>query len=409
MVVTKLGINFITHVKVLRFILCTVCLLWSYAHAGEALKELYKLPSSALLLVDASQRPLISKQKDRLFTPASTIKLVTALAALERWGRNHRFSTEFYLHSQSNALIVKGLGDPFLISEELDVIAGEIKRLGVERLAKIIVDGSYFESKVNLSNQSKTNNPYHALASALAVNFNTIEVEVTEKGIISAEAQTPLTPLAKSLAQGLPIGRQRINLGYSEHSSRYFVELLSAKLRKIGIWVGESNDDENNIQAIDVSNTKQLFIHANTRTLAQVVSAMLEYSNNFIANQLFLLLGVERYGPPASLDKSQRMLRRYLDQQFVWDEYTIEDGSGLSRLNQLSAKQLIDVLTNFAPYRDLMPQQSPKILAKSGTLKGVSCYAGYLHREDEWQAFAMLINQPVPYRFRERLAEELLR
>jgi len=55
-----------------------------------------------------------------------------------------------------------------------------------------------------------------------------------------------------------------------------------------------------------------------------------------------------------------------------------------------------------------MPQQSSQIYAKSGTLKGVSCYAGYVFRDNEWQTFALLINQPVRYRFREQLAEELV-
>jgi len=41
-------------------------------------------------------------------------------------------------------------------------------------------------------------------------------------------------------------------------------------------------------------------------------------------------------------------------------------------------------------------------------LKGVSTYAGYVFRNDEWQSFALLINQSVPYRFREQIAEDLL-
>jgi D-alanyl-D-alanine carboxypeptidase/D-alanyl-D-alanine-endopeptidase (penicillin-binding protein 4) len=74
----------------------------------------------------------------------------------------------------------------------------------------------------------------------------------------------------------------------------------------------------------------------------------------------------------------------------------------------LSAHQLAQVAQKFAPYSDLMPTQKLGIRAKSGTLNGISCYAGYVLREGEWLTFALLINQPVEYRFRERLAEQLL-
>jgi len=135
---------------------------------------------------------------------------------------------------------------------------------------------------------------------------------------------------------------------------------------------------------------------------------MLEYSNNFIANQLFLMLGAEQLGAPANLQKSQQAMASFIAKQFAWQNYVIEDGSGLSRCNQLNANQLIDVLKLFRPYQSLLPQQNSSILAKSGTLKGVSTYAGYVFRNDEWQSFALLINQSVPYRFREQIAEDLL-
>jgi len=356
-----LRVNVITVMKVLRVISCVLLLFSSHSHAGDALNKLYGMSSAAILLVDTKHRELIAKQASQALIPASTVKLITALAALEKWGRKHR-------------------------------------------LANITADDSYFDQIVNSSDQSRTNNPYDAVASALAVNFNTIELEVSSNGIKSGETQTPLTPMAQHLAQGLPVGKHRINLGSAKRSPEYFIQVLSSKLRSAGVTVGNKNERPKP----SLEDASLLFIHSNTRPLEQIVQAMLEYSNNFIANQLFLLLGIEQYGAPASLQKSRQMLAEYLAKEFNWQNYVINDGSGLSRFNQLSAHQLVDVLDRFASYRDLMPQQSSQIYAKSGTLKGVSCYAGYVFRDNEWQTFALLINQPVRYRFREQLAEELV-
>ena len=389
--------------KQFAFLFCAFLFL-ADAHAGDALTKLNMMESSALVLVDSGNNAVLEKQAWRKLVPASTVKLVTALIALEHWGRDYQFRTEFYLDKNSNVLIVKGLGDPFLISEELDLIVSKIKNLGIQRLDGIMTDNSYFSSRVNGHGQSKTNNPYDAAASALAVNFNTIEVIVRSGKVTSAEPQTPITPMAWKLARGLADGRHRINLGQAHRSPEYFTQVLTEKLRLAEVEVKKMTQP----RAILINPESHLFTHLNSHPLDVVVKDMLEYSNNFIANQLFLLLGIEKWGAPATIEKSQHMLRNYIDAVFSWHDYVIMEGAGLSRANQLSANQLIDVLKKFVPYRNLMPQQNSHILAKSGTLSGVSCYAGYLFRNDEWQAFALLINQPIRYRFREQLAEELL-
>ena len=394
--------------------ICTVlvsCLVLSqqpFSYADNALDELYELDSSSLVLLNTDNQPILSKQAQRPLIPASTVKLLTALIALEHWGRAHHFKTEFYYHRASNTLIVKGLGDPFLVSEELDKIVDTIKQQGINNLNAVITDTSFFASDLAIAGQGKSDNPYDASLSALAVNFNTVDVRVDTNGITSAEPQTPITPMAKSLAKGLAPGRHRINLGAMQsdinRSAGYFTQVLVAKLELAGVVVQQSAMKSSATPA----DSQLLFSYSNSHSLESVVTAMLEYSNNFIANQIFLMLGAEKYGPPADLAKSQRMLQAYIDDTFQWQDYVLQEGAGLSRANRLSAAQLIDVLQAYMPYRDLMPRQSEGILAKSGTLQGVSCYAGYLMRQDEWLPFAMLINQAVRYRFREQVAGELL-
>ena len=388
--------------NLLKLLICSVVLLSGCAYADSALKSLEQLETSALLVLNSNAEPVYSKQPQRMLIPASTVKLITSLIALEHWGRTHRFATEFYMDESANELIVRGLGDPFLVSEEIDLIVEEIRTLGIEQLNGIYADVSYFAGSEEVTQQGATSNPYHAAASALAANFNTIEVEVKGLSVTSGEAQTPITPMAKSLARGLPKGQHRINLGAAKRGPQYFIEVLTEKLRMAGVVVNQPS------QHASQGDLSLLFTHVNSRTLDQVIAAMLKYSNNFIANQLFLILGAEKYGAPANLQKSQDRVKRFVGANFKWPLYAINDGAGLSRDNRLNASQLVEVLQEFAQYRDLMPVQNSRILAKSGTLNGVSCYAGYLMRGAEWNAFALLINQPVKYQFRERVAEELL-
>ena len=136
---------------------------------------------------------------------------------------------------------------------------------------------------------------------------------------------------------------------------------------------------------------------------------MLEYSNNFVANGLFLALGDRGDGRPLTLEAAQEAFAAWADRRFGWRGYRVEEGAGLSRGNRLSARQLVDVLRLFAPYRELLPAQDERIRAKTGTLRGISCYAGYVQRAGRWEPFALLINQPVAYELRRQVADSLAR
>lgn len=371
--------------------------------AERSLATLHELQSASLLVVDHNNAVQYSKNPDQLLIPASTVKLLTALIALEHWGPQHRFKTGFYIDTATNILWVQGLGDPYLISEELDLIAEKLHGLGIRYLQGIGVDAHFFGADLHFDGGGDTDNPYDASASALAANFNTVKIRVRNGDVRSGESQTPLTHLARKIGSNLSNGTHRVNLGQSQRSPQYFAELLAAKLAELGVIIGSTV-----VHDLLPTGSKLLFEHLNSRDLERVAAAMLEYSNNFIANQLYLLLGVEHYGTPVALDKSRRVFTEYIDRHFQWISYSLRDGSGLSRSNQLSARQLVDILQAFSAYRHIMPVQSKNIRAKTGTLKRISTYAGYLHRDHEWSVFALMINQPVDYFFRERLAEELL-
>lgn len=372
--------------------------------AASPLDTLKTLPSSSLLLLDENKQVLQTRNADNLYIPASTVKVLTSLIALDHWGSDYRFKTDFYFDSESNSLWVKGYGDPYLVSEEIDIIVDKIKQQGISELDGISVDNSYFSKEINIDGQGTSLNPYDASLGATAANFNTINVRVYYDTVSSSETQTPLTPLANKLAKGLDIGTHRINLGNAEYGSRYFAELLKAKLN-----LSEIPTDAF-FQSGKIPDTAVLlFTHQNSKTLKKIIRSMLEFSNNFIANQLFLALGADIYHAPADINKSQAVVNEYIKRNFNWANHIIIEGAGLSRKNRMSAEQLIDVLDRFKPYRYLMPSQTQNIFAKSGTLNNVSTYAGYINHNDDWAPFAIMINQRVSFRFREKVALDLLK
>ena len=78
-----------------------------------------------MLVVDAKGDELVAQNADQPFVPASVTKIVTAWLAMEVLGGDYRFETRFYLDDK-RVLYVRGGGDPFLISEELEPLATDL-------------------------------------------------------------------------------------------------------------------------------------------------------------------------------------------------------------------------------------------------------------------------------------------
>ncbi len=334
-------------------------------------------------------KAIFDYQGSTQFMPASTLKVITAFSAIEILGKDFRFKTEFYLDAANN-LYMKGYGDPYLVSEEFVLMAAQLKKLGLKKVNQIILDESYFE-EVKVPGTSASLNPYDALNSALSANFNTIFVVKTKSGEVeSAESQTPITELTRVLAQKAPSGKSRINLAAKPAESLLYVGyLLKAFLDQQGISVG------GNIQKGKVASGAKLYYrHYSSKSLEQVIQAMLKFSTNFIANQLFLTLGAEKMGAPATLSKGKKVVTEFLRSQLNLSDFNVEEGSGISRQDKISPKSLVKVLKAFEPYKYLLPEKMGGILAKTGTLNGVSCLAGYFDSSKYRDIhFAILLNQ----------------
>ena len=325
-----------------------------------------------VLVVDEKGNELIAQNADKPFVPASVAKIVTAWLAMEVLGGDYRFETRFYL-DKNRVLYVRGGGDPLLISEELAPLAKQLVAvIGKEPITGIVLDASYYPSNIRIPGIEDTNEAYDALNSALAVNFNTIAAVRKGKTVRSAEEQTPITPLAISQfrARG-PNGRGRISLSQDPAVSlQYAGELIAAFIERAGGSV------KGKITTGSVpEGLTPVYIHRQSRTLSEILTALLLGSNNYIANQVFLEIG-GTLGGPVSLEKSLKVANSMLATNGLSDAIHLEEGSGISRGNRFTARGLAKVLSLFQPHANLLRSGDGSFF-KTGTFSGVRTLAGY--------------------------------
>lgn len=342
-----------------------------------------------------------------LFVPASTMKVLTSLIALELLGPAYRFETHFFLDSQAN-LYVKGYGDPLLTSVNLLEIGQKLAGIGITQLRSICLDDSVFSLLGETASDENSANSYDAPNGALAVNFNAVPILVGKNGkVSSAEPETPLLPLMKQIGNGLAPGSYRLNINMlpsepdKSPTLRYAGELFTAQLQKSGITIRHPFK----IQKTP-GNLQPVLIHQSRVPLEEIVRECLKYSNNFIANQLFLTCGLQAYGLPATWEKGRQTFSNYAITSLGLpkDVLIVMEGAGLSRQNRVSPAALIQILGRFKPFAALLKQQEA-IPLKSGTLTGVYCYAGYFPQDEALIPFALLLNQPE--NTRKQLLKEL--
>jgi D-alanyl-D-alanine carboxypeptidase/D-alanyl-D-alanine-endopeptidase (penicillin-binding protein 4) len=356
-----------------RLLLFALLVPPAQALAGAKEKIAALAPSALVLVMDAEGHELVAQNADEPFVPASIAKIVTAWLAMQVLGRDYRFQTSFY-RDNAGVLYVRGGGDPFLISEELALLAPQlVAAVGTKPLTGIVIDVSYYPSDLRIPGVEDSNASFDALNSALAVNFNTIHAVRRGNKVESAEKQTPITPLAISQfrARG-PNGRGRISLAQDPAVSvQYAGELLAAFIVRAGGSV------KGNISTGSVpGGLVPLYVHRQSRTIANILAEMLRGSNNYIANQIFLEIGGHRQGGPVSLEKSLQVTRDLLAAHDLAGAIQLEEGSGISHGNRFTARGLAKVLNLFAPHTQLLVG-SKDAAYKTGTLEGVRTLAGY--------------------------------
>ncbi len=356
--------------------LLALALLLPPAPALAGLKEKIAslAPSAVVLVVDSKGDEVFAQNADKPFIPASVTKIVTAWLAMEVLGGDYRFETRFYLDDK-RVLYVRGGGDPYLTSEELEPLAADlVAKVGKAPITGIVIDASYYPSNLRIPGIEDDDTAYDALNSALGVNFNTIYAERDGNEVRSAEEQTPITPIAiaRFRAKGPPDGEGRISLGLEPSLGlRYAGELIGAFIDRAG------GDVKGAISVGTVpAGLEPVYVHRQSRPLSDILADMLRDSNNYVANQIFLEIGARRFGAPVSLEKSLRVANAMLAAHGLAADIHLEEGAGISRDDRMTARGLAKVLALFAPHAGLLHGHDGGT-NKSGSMAGIRTLAGY--------------------------------
>ncbi|HHP7234410.1 MAG TPA: D-alanyl-D-alanine carboxypeptidase/D-alanyl-D-alanine-endopeptidase [Desulfobacterales bacterium] len=342
----------------------------------------------AILVQSAAGQVLLAQNEEKLLIPASTLKVFTSLVALHYLGADYRFHTDFFLDNDNN-LKIKGYGDPLLISEVVATIGRELAGRLTD-VENIVLDDSHFVQPLEIPGISSSTQPYDAPNGALCVNFNTVFFKRLNGKYVSAEPQTPLMDFALQRIRRTGLSRGRVVLSqrqrectlYAGHLFAHFMQAAGIEVRGRVI-----------LGSVDESDTR-IYRHLSEFTVEDIITRLLEHSNNFTTNQLLIAAGVAAFGPPGNLDKGVQVARQYARRRLALDSLQIVEGSGISRANRITARDLCRILDGFAPHCNLMRQEGT-VYYKTGTLHGISTRAGYIQTNDgELIRFAILVNTP---------------
>jgi serine-type D-Ala-D-Ala carboxypeptidase/endopeptidase (penicillin-binding protein 4) len=396
---------------------------------------------------------IFSHNEDRLFIPASNIKLITTAAALTKLHPDYTFKTRVFIDASSSGetlngnLYLKSHGDPLLVSERLWLIAKDISNQGIKTInGDIIIDDNFFDGKRSGNGWKKHrgSQAYNAPIGASSLNFNVITIyiepgkKVGEKATIIIDPETDYIEIDNRTVTTAKTRRNfAVNRAPNGEKDRFIIKgKIPIRSRKIRLYRNISNPPlylgnvfkefltkegvriKGSVRTDTVpKNAKQIGLYE-SRALFRIVQYLNKLSNNFVAEQILKTLGAELKGEPGTSEKGIEIIQEFMNELAIpKDTYVVADGSGLSRLSRLSPSQLIKVLSYM--YRSFQVQgeyfsslgimgvdgsvddrleNTPakrRIRAKTGTLFGVSSISGYIEAgTDEIMAFSILINDP---------------
>lgn len=392
---------------------------------------------------------LFSHNADRGYVPASGMKLPITAACLHYLGPSYRFPTRLLVDAPptedgviEGPVHVIGSGDPSLQRHDMDFIADSLAAFGLTEIrGDIVLDDSFLEvqetDQALVSRRIRYREP---IQSALGYHWNRVEVAgvpgdgqqpaVRDEGYgyYAIQNRMVLRNSGRPYILAQRRGARRIRLqgrilrGGNERVARftatepalYFGYALKGKLIERGVQVtGEPRRG-----AVPAAHQKLLLYRHESAPLTQVVEALGKYSNNWSAEQLLFAVGAHRWGPPGTREKGVRAVEEYLvGLGFPADSFVVDDGSGLSRENRLSARLLVAVVRDLYSQPELRTdflcslavsgvdgtlarrlwgeETLGRVMAKTGTLSGVSSLSGVafpLAAENRALGFSVMTN-----------------
>lgn len=438
------------------FLLLTVNVNALELKSIDRLKDIFKNNLWEIKISEINGENVYSFNSNKLLIPASTLKVITTVYALEQLGPNYQFKTEILKRGKIEKgvlygdIYIKGFGDMTLGSSNfgktVEDVFNEIKEIliknGINKIkGEIIVDSSLLVDFQSPSWEwQDIGNYYAARVTALSINDNSysiyfktsnikggpteiIKIEpkinvYVENYVITADTNSgdnayiygnPYTD--KIVIKGtLPAGRESFRIkGSIPDPVSYFAGEFYSYLNKNGFEPLSYRITETGAEYKKFKLVGKIY----SPPLKDIVKVTNKKSFNFYAESLIRFAGIKQ--DKIGLDENLRLLGNFLNNIGI-NEFNVEDGSGLSRRNLFSCDGFIKLL-NYAgkkKYFDefydslVYPMDDfakghikrfaanrvfrDKIRIKSGSLNRVRGYVGYLDKGKKRYSFCFMVN-----------------
>ncbi|MBT6601384.1 MAG: D-alanyl-D-alanine carboxypeptidase/D-alanyl-D-alanine-endopeptidase [Nitrospina sp.] len=397
-------------------------------------------------------KTLYSISSDRLFVPASNMKILTTALALKKLGPDYRFKTSLYATEPIDGMdlrsdiYIKGFGDPNLVSEQMWLLVNELKNLPLREIrGDIIADESFFDSyrRVKTWNKKWGVEAYNAPLGALSFNFNTVTVHVTpgrkigDKPVVVVDPDIEFIRVTNRARTVSNSKRSRLivnRIDRGDHNEvtisgvlsvnhlretyylnitkpvYYAARVFKEYLHQAGIKV------TGKVRIGPIPNNAYELSSHESMPLSLILRGLNKFSNNFVAEQILKTIGAEIYNPPGTTQNGLRAMGEYMEfLKYKPEQFSILDGSGLSRKNQMSPDQIVSILQDMYIDLRVYPEfisalgvmsrdgnvlkrmngnkDAERARVKTGTLNSISALSGYFQSADGEQfAFSMLMN-----------------
>lgn len=397
-----------------------------------------------------TQRELVAHNASTPLRPASNMKLVTAAACLAELGPEFRIPTGLYGRIKGDAvpdgLYLKGFGDPTLRVPDLFGLAQQLFARGVRKVSHVAVDGSHFDDQAlppGFEEQPREYAPFRAAVAAVSVEENAYSLQVeagTQAGAsakvvalpaahfaidnqVTTSARGPARVVLEQSARGDQLaiaisGNVPLGMGPVSYRRRIEAPLAYAGASMVDALAAAGITVQGGVRIAHMPNGLPLLAVRQSPSLAQMLSMVGKYSDNFVAEMLLKVLGAERAGEPGSSPHGASAALKGLEQRFGLpaNEVHMLNGSGLFGDSRVSAGYFTHLLAAMHGDPGLRPEflsqlaiggvdgtltqrlaslARPRIVrAKTGTLDDVIALSGYVsgRTPEDVIAFSLLFN-----------------
>jgi serine-type D-Ala-D-Ala carboxypeptidase/endopeptidase (penicillin-binding protein 4) len=382
-----------------------------------------RIPESALHVVleeAGTGRSLLAWNDDVPVNPASLQKLVTTYTALDRLGPAFTWRTPVWLLGErreggvlEGSLVLRGSGDPTLTVERLWLLLRRVQQLGVREIrGDIVLDASAFQLPEVAPGEfdGEPLRPYNSQPDALLLNFKSVTYGFVPEPATGRARVTAVPALAgAAVDRGVPLApgpcsdwRAGLKASFAVDAVRFGgaypaacgelqwpvadpqPKTYAARLVE-GLWREMGGQLGGRVRDGAAPADRPPAFEWLSPTLAEVVRDINKFSNNVMAEQVFLTLGLDggaNGGASSSPERARAVVQRWLQGRLgpTAEAVVLDGGSGLSRSGRLPAVALARLLQQ-AWASPVMPELLASLPASGvdGTLRRSALAPGRAH------------------------------